>query len=370
MHFRNKRKPCSGFHFKIGELSSEYTHHYKYLGFWINEFLDNTESTRMIYDHANRALGVLIAKSKAAGGLPMKVFSHLFNTLVLSRMEYSAAIWAVRNFPLLNQIQHNALRFFFGLGKTAPIAALIGDSGWVPLQMQLQYTVLKFWLRACSLPPNRLVRKVFIWASEIADKGKTNWVSRTRDLLEKIHIEYQINGMLDIKELQGAIWNALAQHYLDKWREDVWSAGALGSESGGKLVLYRQFKCMPELEPYAKAHVPLAARRVLAGLRAGCLPLQVELGRFTCPKTPYKQRLCKMCGEALEDQTHFLLMCPKLRESRVQLFNSVTEKYPTFMSDPTPKKLSVLLHPQEHIYCIIMGIYNLYTCRQKQIFNQ
>ena len=77
MHFRNKRKPCSGFHFKIGELSSEYTHHYKYLGFWINEFLHNTESTRMIYDHANRALGVLIAKSKAAGGLPMKVFSPI-----------------------------------------------------------------------------------------------------------------------------------------------------------------------------------------------------------------------------------------------------------------------------------------------------
>ena len=47
----------------------------------------------MIYDHANRALGVLIAKSKAAGGRPMKVFSHLFNTLVLSRMEYSAAIY-------------------------------------------------------------------------------------------------------------------------------------------------------------------------------------------------------------------------------------------------------------------------------------
>ena len=29
-----------------------------------------------------------------------------------------------------------------------------------------------------------------------------------------------------------------------------------GHESGGKVVLYRQFKCMPELEPYAKAHAP------------------------------------------------------------------------------------------------------------------
>ena len=93
---------------------------YKYLGFWINEFLDNSESTQKVYDHANRALGVLIAKSKAAGGLPMKVFSHLFDTLVLSRIEYTAGIWACRSFPLLNQIQHNALRFFFGLGKTDP----------------------------------------------------------------------------------------------------------------------------------------------------------------------------------------------------------------------------------------------------------
>ena len=136
----------------------------------------------------------------------MKVFSHLFYTLVLSRIEYTAAIWACRSFPLLNQIQHNTLSFFFGLGKTALIAALIGDSEWIPLQMHVQFTVLKFWLRACSLSPNRLVRKVFffIWASEIADKGKNNWVARTRDLLVKIHIEYQID------ELQCIMWNALA----------------------------------------------------------------------------------------------------------------------------------------------------------------
>ena len=94
-------------------------------------------------------------------------------------------------------------------------------------------------------------------------------MSRTRDLLEKIHIEYQVDGTLNVKELQGTIWNALGHHFFDKWREDVWSAEALGSKSGGKLVPYRQFKCMPELELYAKAHIPLAARRVLAGLRAG-----------------------------------------------------------------------------------------------------
>ena len=34
--------------FEIGEFSSGYIHQYKYLGFWINEFLDNSESARKV----------------------------------------------------------------------------------------------------------------------------------------------------------------------------------------------------------------------------------------------------------------------------------------------------------------------------------
>ena len=90
------------------------------------------------------------------------------------------------------------------------------------------------------------------------------------------------------------------------------------------------------------------------------------MGRFTSLKAPYKQRLCKMWGEAPEDQTHFLLMCPKLREPQVVLFKSVSEKYQNFITELIAKKLSILLHPQEHVYCITMGIY---TWRQKLIFN-
>ena len=42
----------------------------------------------------------------------------------------------------------------------------------------------------------------------------------------------------------------------------------------------------PDTEPYVRASLPVGVRRVVAGLRAGCLPLQVELGRYTSPKTP------------------------------------------------------------------------------------
>ena len=44
----------------------------------------------------------------------------------------------------------------------------------------------------------------------------------------------------------------------------------------------------------------------MAGLRFGCLPLAVEVGRYT--GTPYRERVCRLCncGE-VEDQHHFLI---------------------------------------------------------------
>ncbi len=50
--------------------------------------------------------------------------------------------------------------------------------------------------------------------------------------------------------------------------------------------------------------------------RVGCLPLGVETG------IPYYQRTCRLCdfGE-VEDQHHFLIICPTIKDLRLQLFN-------------------------------------------------
>ena len=50
-----------------------------------------------------------------------------------------------------------------------------------------------------------------------------------------------------IIDIYWSLWNALTDHYVQKWRDSVWDAGVLVSESGGKLVLYRQLKTSPEL---------------------------------------------------------------------------------------------------------------------------
>ena len=48
---------------------------------------------KMLSQSASRALGLLIAKSKALGGMPFEVFTKLYDFLVWRVIVYGAAIW-------------------------------------------------------------------------------------------------------------------------------------------------------------------------------------------------------------------------------------------------------------------------------------
>ena len=95
------------------------------------------------------------------------------------------------------------------------------------------------------------------------------------------------------------------------------------SEGSGKLSLYGKLKLFLCAEPYVTASLSVGVRRVMAGLSAGCLPLQIELGRYTQPKTPIQERICRLCHVELEDQQHFLLRCKCIKDARVKLLQKV-----------------------------------------------
>ena len=56
----------------------------------------------------------------------------------------------------------------------------------------------------------------------------------------------------------------------------MWDIKAVQSTSGGCLSVYRVLKPNPGTENYVMEHLPVNVRRVVAGLRMGCLPLEVE----------------------------------------------------------------------------------------------
>ena len=49
-------------------------------------------------------------------------------------------------------------------------------------------------------------------------------------------------------------------------------------------------------------------------MRAGCLDLEIEIGRWRGLER--EERICKLCNDGIEDEVHFLFHCSKLKHIR------------------------------------------------------
>ena len=60
----------------------------------------------------------------------------------------------------------------------------------------------------------------------------------------------------------------------------------------------------------------------------GCLPLEVETGRYRSPKTQISSRTCQLCNDrSIGDEVHFLNSCRPLHRLRTKLFQAASETY-------------------------------------------
>ena len=69
VHFRNPSVRRSDVVFNVNDDTFAYAAQYKYLGLVLTEHLDYAVTAKIVAQSANRAMGFLIAKSKAFGGL-------------------------------------------------------------------------------------------------------------------------------------------------------------------------------------------------------------------------------------------------------------------------------------------------------------
>ena len=153
--------------------------------------------------------------------------------------------------------------------------------------------------------------------------------------------------------------------YKSEWRQQV-NHIRDNSESGGRLNIYRNIKSDLVTESYVANEWSVSMRRVLAGLRASCLPLGVETGRYT--GIPYYQRTCRLChlGE-VEDQHPFLIICPTFKDLRLQLFHYCNFLSQTFFELPMASKTHFILSNYNSL--IAKLLYRMYTQRQLLLFS-
>ena len=146
IHFRQPKKQKCEYTFTCGKDHIDYIDSYKYLGVDFTEHLSWAQLIQSISISANRAANYLIAKARNSGALVFEVYTHLYNTLVLPIIGYSSFVWGYKAYSDITKIQNNLMRSFLGVSRNAPIAALLGDMGWLPITTITKISCIDFGL--------------------------------------------------------------------------------------------------------------------------------------------------------------------------------------------------------------------------------
>ena len=102
--------------------------------------------------------------------------------------------------------------------------------------------------------------------------------------------------------------------------EDSLLCNGRDESNGNKLRTYRTYKTALSTECYVKSNMRRDHRRILA--RSSNLPLAIETGRFTKPKTPLNEHWCGFCeASVIEDETHLLISCSFYKRLKTRAFS-------------------------------------------------
>ena len=150
------------FVFECGTNSLDFVSQYKYLRVMLNEPLDLSVMVKAVAKSASRALGLLIAKDKAFGGMPYSCFQKCYDSLVQSIIDYSSSVWGTKPYTCIRAVQNRACRYYLGLGRYAPNTAVNGDMGWDIPEHRQWLSVTRKWCRIIRMSDTSLTKKLFL----------------------------------------------------------------------------------------------------------------------------------------------------------------------------------------------------------------
>ena len=302
IHFRKTGTKETNYMFKWGQVPLEKVNCYKYLGLYLFSDMNFSKTARLLSESATRALGSLISKYKSAKFMHYHTYTKLFNSLVCPITEYGAGIWGLGEFENINKILLTACRTYLGAHRHVAKTCLVADMGWVSDYNRRQIEMLRTWNRLIKLPKDRITYKIFQWSYE----RNSAWCRDIQEVFSRCK-------MLDVYLNKITCNLSEAKEEFLKAQERQFKTETLFKP---KLKLYRKIKqTYNNTEAFVSNVNNRKSRSLITLLRAGCLPLEVEIGRWY--NVPRESRICKLCtsGE-VEDEVHFIFSCGALKETR------------------------------------------------------
>jgi hypothetical protein len=349
MVFRRPSQTPGSHSYTCGDIMVETVSSYKYLGLLLNETLDWDKTVKVLAKSASRALGVVIAKSKASGGFDYYTYTHLYDAAVRPILEYGAEIWGHKEYSSLNAVFNHACRSFMGVGRYCPVGASSGDMGWIPPSVRQHVCVARSWSRLSKMPTTRLTRRICDVGLRGGQPLRSSWCGKTKKLFSGLGLE----ELIDIDQVstfsKSYVTNVSQKKAFSAfetlWREKLHNDNRKNTQSRNKLRTYRLFKNLYCPEIYLTHHLNPLYRRAYSKFWCGIAPLRVETDRYIGRDyVPVDKRTCIFCeGNLVEDECHVLCVCPQYEQTHEQLFDTASMIEPRFRHFNVQEKFVFLM---------------------------
>ena len=204
--------------------------------------------------------------------MPFATFDKLFESTVMSIISYGSSIWGQKQYTSIDTVQKRAGRFYLGVSKFAPIAAVFGDLGWTPVHINQWDSVIRQYRRFLKMDGDRLNKRVFLWAEA---QLKRNWNDTVHRKMNSLDLRQFTNPdfIIGTKRCVKILREAQMRVYINQWRNTLNRQSAKHGTGQNKLRTYRTFKDSYNVEFYNTIILPRSHRSALAKFRTGTAPI-------------------------------------------------------------------------------------------------
>jgi hypothetical protein len=326
-----------------------------YLGIVINKNGTFKSCLKTLY---NKGLKAMFKLRKVMWPPPNPATSlHLFDHLIRPILLYGSEIWCfslfgnrynkttdIANIPKTYAAQKPAIeqclikycKYVLGIPKNADNCVIYGELGLHPLYIDAIDRMLKYWHYIENVSDNELLLEAYACVQDLQENGHNCWLNhvyKVKSVVNRLN-DRQSLSLTDIRHIKAQ----LQKQYATFWETAIMSDGKSKSEHGRKLRTYRKFKYWFGKEAYLDVVANRKWRMALTKFRVSAHRLMIELGRRT--RTAVEHRLCPKCslGE-VEDEWHFLSVCPIYTAEREKLLTCINKKSPLFKQLPYDDQL-------------------------------
>ncbi len=231
----------------------------------------------------------------------------------------------------IEKLQLEIIKNILGVHRSTSNDACRAELGLYPLKIEIQKRCVQFWHHLHQSDPDSIQYKALLANETSAESHPLNTLAHQLVHKTQLLTDYSFTPKTIIKEI-------------DTNLKDIHDE-SLKIQFGlqNKLQCYSTLNRTTTFANYLLIK-PFKERQILSKYRLSDHDLEIERGRHRQTWTEREQRICRHCDlQQIEDEKHFLMMCPKYLHVRETFLPRFDALIPSFTELSDSEKMPFLL---------------------------